>query len=247
MEPIGIALSADLGPKQPDVLIDFFRVGSRRCGDPDVFGPWDGSGICHHGPVGRANPPTSGGRTTYPRATSPEHESVGKPGDEAGRIGWASPPGITMPTWRSSNATIGSDAPSGTALAFGRIICRADGPQPTGPWSAGSARASGMTRSAIMPFGPATIRASARLSSACWAGLEITVRATNRDCYARGLWPLPRFLAGKPPGLLHAGGARAIKPSNPMDSTATIRLRPFDLCGIPNETLDSPRFICYRL
>jgi len=30
--------------------------------------------------------------------------------------------------------------------------------------------------------------------------LEITVRATNRDCYARGALAAAKFLAGKPPG-----------------------------------------------
>ena len=31
--------------------------------------------------------------------------------------------------------------------------------------------------------------------------IELTVRATNRDCYALGALAAAKFLAGKPPGL----------------------------------------------
>ncbi len=31
--------------------------------------------------------------------------------------------------------------------------------------------------------------------------LELTVKATNRDCYAHGALAAAKFLAGKPPGL----------------------------------------------
>ena len=31
--------------------------------------------------------------------------------------------------------------------------------------------------------------------------LELTVRASNRDCYAQGALAAAKFLAGKPPGL----------------------------------------------
>ena len=48
----------------------------------------------------------------------------------------------------------------------------------------------------------ATIRASTRSSSACWARrIELAVRATNRDCYAHGALAAAKFLAGKKPGL----------------------------------------------
>ena len=61
------------------------------------------------------------------------------------------------------------DAPSGTALKFGRIVADAMG-QTVAVTAAKAGRANArIRRSAFTRFAPATIRASTRSSSACWA------------------------------------------------------------------------------
>ena len=95
------------------------------------------------------------------------------------------------------------DAPSGTALKFGEIVAGAMGQTRAAATAAKAGPASGRTaRSATMRSASATIRASTRSSSACSARrIELTVRATNRDCYAQGALAAAKFLAGKPAGL----------------------------------------------
>ncbi len=58
------------------------------------------------------------------------------------------------------------------------------------------------TKSAIMPFASATTRASIRSSSGCLGEtLEVTVKASNRDCYALGALQAAKFAARQKPGL----------------------------------------------
>ena len=95
------------------------------------------------------------------------------------------------------------DAPSGTALKFGQIIAGAMGQtvapsRPRGP----ARQAPAPARSAITPFaagdnpGEHTI-----VFGMLGETIELTVRATNRDCYAAGALAAAKFLVGKKPGL----------------------------------------------
>ena len=95
------------------------------------------------------------------------------------------------------------DAPSGTALKFGQIIAGAMGQtvassRPRRPARQTPARA----KSAITPSasgdnpGEHTI-----VFGMLGETIELTVRATNRDCYAAGALAAAKFLVGKPPGL----------------------------------------------
>jgi 4-hydroxy-tetrahydrodipicolinate reductase len=94
------------------------------------------------------------------------------------------------------------DSPSGTALKFGEII----------------SRAMGQTQHRHGRFGRPGTRPHAEIGyHAIRVGdnpgehaivfgmlgetIELTVRATNRDCYAQGALTAAKFLVGKPPGL----------------------------------------------
>ena len=94
------------------------------------------------------------------------------------------------------------DAPSGTALQFGRIIADVmgqtehrhgrqgrPGKRPHGEIGYHAVRVGDNPGEHTIVFG--------LLGEA----VEVTVRATNRDCYALGALAAAKFLAGKPPGL----------------------------------------------
>jgi 4-hydroxy-tetrahydrodipicolinate reductase len=94
------------------------------------------------------------------------------------------------------------DSPSGTALKFGRIVAACMGQTAerhgrqgcTGPRSHGeigyhAIRAGDNPGEHTIVFG------------LLGETIELTVRATNRDCYAQGALAAARFLAGKPAGL----------------------------------------------
>jgi 4-hydroxy-tetrahydrodipicolinate reductase len=95
-----------------------------------------------------------------------------------------------------------ADAPSGTALKFGQII--ADimgqsqhvhgregqvGQRPRGEIAYHAVRAGDNPGEPTILFG------------LLGESIELTVRATNRDCYALGALAAAKFVAGKPPGL----------------------------------------------
>ena len=94
------------------------------------------------------------------------------------------------------------DAPSGTALRFGEIIAAVmgqtehthgrsgrPGKRPHGEIGYHSLRTGDNPGEHTIVFG------------LLGETLELSVRATNRDCYAHGALAAAKFLAGKPPGL----------------------------------------------
>jgi 4-hydroxy-tetrahydrodipicolinate reductase len=94
------------------------------------------------------------------------------------------------------------DSPSGTALKFGRIIADAMGQTVD--------RHGRQGRPGTRPheeIGYHAIRAGddpgqhTIVFGMLGETLELTVRATNRDCYALGALAAVKFLVGKPPGL----------------------------------------------
>jgi 4-hydroxy-tetrahydrodipicolinate reductase len=94
------------------------------------------------------------------------------------------------------------DAPSGTALQFGRIIAAAMGQRVHRHGREG--------RPGKRPhheIGYHAIRAGddpgqhTILFAMPGETVELTVRATNRDCYAQGALAAAKFLVGKPPGI----------------------------------------------
>lgn len=94
------------------------------------------------------------------------------------------------------------DAPSGTALKFGQIVAEAmgqtqshhgrhgrTGQRPHGEIGYHALRVGDNPGEHTIAFG------------LLGESFELTVRATNRDCYAHGALMAAKFLAGKPPGL----------------------------------------------
>jgi 4-hydroxy-tetrahydrodipicolinate reductase len=94
------------------------------------------------------------------------------------------------------------DAPSGTALKFGQIIAAAmgqdthrhgregrPGPRPHGEIGYHAIRAGDNPGEHTIVFGM------------LGETIELTVRASNRDCYAAGALAAAKFLVGKPIGL----------------------------------------------
>jgi 4-hydroxy-tetrahydrodipicolinate reductase len=94
------------------------------------------------------------------------------------------------------------DAPSGTALKFGRIIADVmgqtehthgregrPGQRPHGEIGYHALRVGDDPGEHTIVFG------------LLGETIELTVRATNRDCYAHGALAAAKFLAGKPPGM----------------------------------------------
>lgn len=94
------------------------------------------------------------------------------------------------------------DSPSGTALKFGQIIARVMGQ--TGHRHGREGRPGPRPHEEI---GYHAIRVGDNpgehtiVFAMLGEVIEITVRATNRDCYALGALAAAKFLAGKPPGL----------------------------------------------
>jgi len=93
------------------------------------------------------------------------------------------------------------DAPSGTALKFGRIIAGA-----MGQTAHRHGREGRPGKRPHEEIGYHAIRAGddpgqhTILFAMPGETVELTVRATNRDCYAQGALAAAKFLAGKPPG-----------------------------------------------
>jgi 4-hydroxy-tetrahydrodipicolinate reductase len=94
------------------------------------------------------------------------------------------------------------DAPSGTALKFGQIIADAMGQQEQRHGRSG--------RPGQRPHGEIGYHAvrvgdnpgeHTIIFGLLGETLELTVRATSRDCYAHGALAAAKFLAGKPPGM----------------------------------------------
>jgi 4-hydroxy-tetrahydrodipicolinate reductase len=94
------------------------------------------------------------------------------------------------------------DAPSGTALKFGQVIAQAmgqtthrhgregrPGARPHGEIGYHAVRTGDDPGQHMVIFG------------LLGETIELTVRATNRDCYVHGALAAAKFLAGKPPGM----------------------------------------------
>ena len=131
-----------------------------------------------------------------------QHEPGGEPHDEALRGGR---PGAGR---KDADVEIlerhhrfKEDAPSGTALKFGEIISRRDGPERPAARPPGPARASGRTNE----IGYHAIRVGDNpgehtiVFAMLGETIELTVGASSRDCYAAGALAAAKFLAGKPP------------------------------------------------
>ncbi len=94
------------------------------------------------------------------------------------------------------------DSPSGTALKFGQIISRA-----MGQTSHQHGRQGKPGRRPHEEIGYHAIRAGDNpgehtiVFGMLGETVELTVRASNRDCYALGALAAAKFLAGKPPGM----------------------------------------------
>ena len=94
------------------------------------------------------------------------------------------------------------DAPSGTALKFGRIIAAEMGQTEHRHGRRG--RPGERPRREI---GYHAVRAGDNpgehtiIFGLLGEAIELTVRATNRDCYAQGALAAAKFLVGKPPGM----------------------------------------------
>jgi 4-hydroxy-tetrahydrodipicolinate reductase len=94
------------------------------------------------------------------------------------------------------------DAPSGTALKFGRLISAAMGL--TAETHGRQGRPGKRPHDEI---GYHAVRVGddpgqhTIIFGCLGESIELTVRATNRDCYALGALAAAKFLAGKPPGL----------------------------------------------
>lgn len=94
------------------------------------------------------------------------------------------------------------DAPSGTALKFGQIISRA-----MGHTAERHGREGRPGQRPHHEIGYHAIRVGDNpgehtiIFGMLGETIELTVRASNRDCYAVGAFAAAKFLAGKPPGL----------------------------------------------
>jgi 4-hydroxy-tetrahydrodipicolinate reductase len=94
------------------------------------------------------------------------------------------------------------DAPSGTALRFGEIIARQMG---QGQQVHGRSGRPGKRPHKEIGFHAIRVGDNPGEHTIVFAmlgeTLELTVKASNRDCYAQGALAAARFLAGKPAGL----------------------------------------------
>jgi 4-hydroxy-tetrahydrodipicolinate reductase len=94
------------------------------------------------------------------------------------------------------------DAPSGTALRFGEIIARA-----TGQTRQVHGREGRPGKRSPEEIGYHAVRVGDNpgehtiVFGLLGETLELSVRASNRDCYAHGALAAAKFLAGKPPGM----------------------------------------------
>jgi 4-hydroxy-tetrahydrodipicolinate reductase len=94
------------------------------------------------------------------------------------------------------------DAPSGTALKFGEIVARA-----MGQTAARHGREGRPGKRPHSEIGYHAVRTGDNpgehtiIFGLLGETLELTVRASNRDCYAHGALTAAKFLVGKPVGL----------------------------------------------
>lgn len=202
MEAIGIALSADLGPKQPDVLIDF---SVPEAADAVIQMCLDRGMALVLATTGLSPEQTrrlQEAAQHIPLLQAPNMSlSVNLGMKLAELAGQALHDHDADVEIIERHHRFKEDAPSGTALAFGRIIAEQMGlsRQVHGRQGRPGPRAHDeigyhALRTGDDP-GQHTI-----VFGMLGEVLEITVRATNRDCYARGALAAAKFLAGKPPG-----------------------------------------------
>ena len=134
------------------------------------------------------------------RALGTQHEPGGEPDDEARRGGrrGAGGQGRRRRDPRTAPPLQGR-RPQRHGLEVRPDHRRRDGPDRRIATAAKAAPAGGPTaRSATTPSASATIRASTRSSLPCSGEtIELTVRATSRDCYAVGALAAAKFLAGR--------------------------------------------------
>ncbi len=202
LEPRGVALAADLGPARPDVLVDFSVAQAadaviRMCVDRRMALVYATTGLApeqmarlrdaaQHIPVLQA-PNMSLAVNLGMKLAQQAAQALTNHDADVEII--------------ERHHRFKEDAPSGTALAFGRLI----------------ADQMGLSRHVHGRHGRSGRRPHDEIGyHALRTGddpgqhtivfgmlgevLEITVRATNRDCYALGALAAAKFLAGKPAG-----------------------------------------------
>ena len=159
--------------------------------------------VCHDRPGAAAGRAAPRGRPRDPAALVPQHEPRGEPDHEALRLaGKALADKDADVEIIERHHRYKEDSPSGTALKFGEIL----------------AATMGHTRHRHGRFGRPGKRPHEEIGyHAIRVGdnpgehtilfgmlgetIELSVRASNRDCYALGALAAAKFLAGKPPGL----------------------------------------------
>ena len=157
-----------------------------------------------------------------------QHEPGGQPGDEAHASGGRGARNASVGRGRG-NHRAASSLQGRLAQRHGSEVRRdrrpRDGPDRSHGTAARGGPANGRTtRSAITPCASATIRASTRSSSACSAKRSrLTVRATNRDCYAQAPWPPPSSWPAKPRLVWHERRAGVVT----LEQAASLHFRLF--------------------
>lgn len=202
IDPIGVILSTDLGTAKPEVLIDFSVPEAA-----DRLIP-----ICADRQIGLVF-----------ATTGVSAEQMARLREAAQQIPVLQAPNMSLSVnlgmklvelaaqaLKDHDADVEiierhhrfkEDAPSGTALAFGRLIA-----QKMGQTQHVHGRQGRPGRRPHEEIGYHAVRVGddpgqhTIVFGMLGELLEITVRATSRDCYARGALAAAKFLAGKPPG-----------------------------------------------
>ncbi|MCS7304225.1 MAG: 4-hydroxy-tetrahydrodipicolinate reductase [Thermoguttaceae bacterium] len=202
LEPIGVVLSSELGSAKPDVMIDFSvpEAASRviqTCLDQQIALVFATTGLTPE-------------QTARLREAA-QHIPVLQAPNMSLSVNLAMKlVELAAQALKDHDADVEiierhhrfkEDSPSGTALAFGRLIA-----EQMGQNRHVHGRQGRPGRRGHEEIGYHAVRVGddpgqhTIVFGMLGELLEITVRATSRDCYARGALAAAKFLAGKPPG-----------------------------------------------
>jgi 4-hydroxy-tetrahydrodipicolinate reductase len=202
IEPIGVVLSADLGSAQPEVLIDFSAPEAanrviQTCVDRQMALVFATTGLSAE-QMARLREAAQ----SIPVLQAPNMSLSVNLGMKLAEL--------AAQALKDHDADVEiierhhrfkEDSPSGTALAFGRLIA-----QQMGQTQHVHGRQGRPGRRRHEEIGYHAVRCGddpgqhTIVFGMLGEVLEITVRASSRDCYARGALAAAKFLAGKPPG-----------------------------------------------